>query len=79
MHGSWNRSNLVGYKVAFVPFVNGRPVGAMEDFLTGFIANEKTKEVYGRPVGVAVWTDGSLLVADDAAGKVWRVSTKSAR
>ena len=79
MHGSWNRSNLVGYKVAFVPFVNGRPAGAMEDFLTGFIANEKTKEVYGRPVGVAVWTDGSLLVADDAAGKVWRVSTKSAR
>jgi glucose/arabinose dehydrogenase len=76
MHGSWNRSNLVGYKVAFVPFQNGKPSGALEDFLTGFIANPKSSEVYGRPVGVAVWTDGSLLVADDAAGKVWRVSAK---
>ena len=76
MHGSWNRSTLVGYKVAFVPFQNGKPSGAIEDFLTGFIANPKTSEVYGRPVGVAVWTDGSLLVADDGAGKVWRVSAK---
>jgi glucose/arabinose dehydrogenase len=76
MHGSWNRSNLVGYKVAFVPFQNGKPSGALEDFLTGFIANPKTSEVYGRPVGVAVWTDGSLLVADDAAGRVWRVAVK---
>jgi glucose/arabinose dehydrogenase len=76
MHGSWNRSNLVGYKVGFVPFQNGKPSGALEDFLTGFIANPKTSEVYGRPVGVAVWTDGSLLVADDAAGRVWRVTVK---
>jgi glucose/arabinose dehydrogenase len=77
MHGSWNRSNLVGYKVAFVPFENGRPNGAIEDFLTGFIVNPKGREVYGRPVGVAVWTDGSLLVADDAAGKIWRVSARN--
>jgi glucose/arabinose dehydrogenase len=76
MHGSWNRSELVGYKVAFVPFQNGKPSGPLEDFLTGFIANPKTSDVYGRPVGVAVWTDGSLLVADDAAGKIWRVSAK---
>ncbi len=76
MHGSWNRSNLVGYKVAFVPFQNGRPSGALEDFLTGFIADAKISQVYGRPVGVAVWTDGSLLVADDGAGKIWRVSAK---
>jgi glucose/arabinose dehydrogenase len=76
MHGSWNRSDLVGYKVAFVPFQNGRPSGPLEDFLTGFIANQQTSQVYGRPVGVAVWTDGSLLVADDDAGKVWRVSAK---
>lgn len=74
MHGSWNRSSLAGYKVAFVPFENGRPSGPIEDFLTGFIVNPKSRDVYGRPVGVAVWTDGSLLVADDAAGKVWRVS-----
>jgi len=77
MHGSWNRSNLVGYKVAFVPFENGRPNGSIEDFLTGFIVNPKGREVYGRPVGVAVWTDGSLLVADDAAGKIWRVSARN--
>jgi len=77
MHGSWNRSNLVGYKVAFVPFENGRPNGPIEDFLTGFIVNPKGREVYGRPVGVAVWTDGSLLVADDAAGKIWRVSARN--
>ena len=76
MHGSWNRSDLVGYKVAFVPFQNGKPSGVIEDFLTGFIANPKISQVYGRPVGVAIWTDGSLLVADDAAGKVWRVSAK---
>src|SRR6266508_2363304 len=76
MHGSWNRSNLVGYKVAFVPFHDGKPSGAIEDFLTGFMVGTKTSEVYGRPVGVAVWTDGSLLVADDGADKVWRVSAK---
>ncbi len=76
MHGSWNRSTPVGYKVAFVAFNNGRPTGRVEDFLTGFVANEKTNEVYGRPVGVAVWTDGSLLVADDGGGKIWRVSLR---
>jgi glucose/arabinose dehydrogenase len=76
MHGSWNRSKPVGYKVAFVPFKNGRPSGILEDFLTGFVANQTTNEVYGRPVGVAVWTDGSLLVADDASGRIWRVSAK---
>jgi len=76
LHGSWNRSNPVGYKVAFVPFQNGRPGGMIEDFLTGFLADEKLNKVYGRPAGVAVWTDGSLLVADDAAGKIWRVSAK---
>lgn len=76
MHGSWNRSNLVGYKVAFVPFQNGKPSGTMEDFLTGFLSNPKSNEVYGRPVGVTVANDGSLLVADDGANKVWRVSIK---
>jgi glucose/arabinose dehydrogenase len=76
LHGSWNRSSLVGYKVAFVPFANGKPSGAMEDFLTGFLPNPKSNEVYGRPVGVAVWSDGSLLVSDDGGNKVWRVSVK---
>ncbi|HEV7780741.1 MAG TPA: sorbosone dehydrogenase family protein [Chitinophagaceae bacterium] len=75
-HGSWNRSAFVGYKVVFVPFSNGKPSGPMEDFLTGFIADESKKEVYGRPVGVAVLKDGSLLVADDGGNKIWRVSKK---
>ncbi|MDH3443157.1 MAG: sorbosone dehydrogenase family protein, partial [Deltaproteobacteria bacterium] len=74
MHGSWNRSKMVGYKVAFVPFANGRPSGPIEDFLAGFIASEDKFEAYGRPVGVTVAPDGSLLVADDSGGKIWRVS-----
>lgn len=75
-HGSWNRSVLAGYKVAFVPFKNGKPTGAMQDFLTGFIADETKAEVYGRPVGVAVASDGALLVADDVSSTVWRISVK---
>jgi glucose/arabinose dehydrogenase len=76
-HGSWNRSEFAGYKVLFVPFADGHPSGPPEDFLTGFIANEEAKEVYGRPCGVAVLPDGSLLVADDAGNKVWRVRAES--
>lgn len=74
-HGSWNRSVFSGYKVVFVPFINGKP-GQPQDFLTGFIANEEKSEVYGRPVGVATLPDGSLLVADDAAKTIWKVSYK---
>jgi glucose/arabinose dehydrogenase len=59
-----------------VPFKNGKPSGMIEDFLTGFVANQTTNEVYGRPVGVAVWSDGSLLVADDGSGRIWRVRPK---
>jgi len=73
-HGSWNRSELVGYKVVYVPFKNGKPAGKPEDFLTGFIADLKDGEVYGRPVGITVLPDGSMLVADDAANTIWRVS-----
>lgn len=75
-HGSWNRSALVGYKVAFVPFKDGKPAGKLEDFLTGFIVNEGGNDVYGRPVGVAVTPDGALLVADDAGNTIWRVAAK---
>lgn len=71
-HGSWNRSQLSGYKVVFVPFQDGKP-GKPEDFLTGFMGNNN-KDVYGRPVGVAVLPDGSMLVADDASGRIWRVT-----
>ena len=76
MHGSWNRSKMVGFKVAFVPFANGKPIGPIEDILTGFVADESKFEVYGRPVGVTAAPDGSLLVADDSGGKVWRITGK---
>ena len=75
-HGSWNRSSLAGYKVVFVPFANGKPSGAPEDFLTGFIADVSKSEVYGRPVCVAVLDDGSMLVTDDVSNVIWRVSRK---
>lgn len=73
-HGSWNRSSLAGYQVAFVPFANGKASGPYQSFLTGFIANEAKGDVYGRPVGVLQLADGSILVADDVSGVVWRVS-----
>lgn len=72
-HGSWNRATLSGYKVVFVPFVNGKP-GKPEDFLTGFISDESKSRVYGRPVGVTVLQNGSLLVADDAANTIWQIT-----
>lgn len=74
-HGSWNRSVLSGYKIIFIPFSNGKPSGKPEDFLTGFIANLEKNEVYGRPVGVVVMPDGSLLITDDTSNTIWRVST----
>lgn len=71
-HGSWNRSDPVGYKVIFVPFVNGRPAGEPIDFVTGFRTPEgKTR---GRPVGVTVDPRGALIVADDLSNTVWRVT-----
>ena len=71
-HGSWNRDPQAGYKVIFVPFIDGKPAGGVEDFLTGFLdANGKAQ---GRPVGVTVDTSGALLVADDVGNAVWRVS-----
>ena len=71
-HGSWNRSVLTGYEVAFVPFVAGRPAGAPRDFLTGFLTAKD--EACGRPVGVVEDRAGALLVADDVGDIVWRVS-----
>jgi glucose/arabinose dehydrogenase len=78
LHGSSNHSRLVGYKVVHVPFVNGHPAGPPEDFLTGFVQDEASATVYGRPAGVAVATDGALLVADDAGNTIWRVTFKCA-
>jgi len=74
-HGSWNRKELAGYKVVFVPFANGKPSGPTEDFLTGFKVAESTdSEVRGRPVGVGLLADGSMLVTDDVSNTIWRVS-----
>ncbi|MDB6114823.1 MAG: sorbosone dehydrogenase family protein [Lacunisphaera sp.] len=70
-HGSWNRKPPSGYKVIFVPFIDGRPAGAPEDVLTGFL-NAKG-QAQGRPVGVAVDRAGALLVADDVGNVIWRV------
>ncbi len=75
-HGSWNSSKLVGYQIAFVPFKNGKPSGDVEPFLTGFVADKENNKIYGRPVGVAFTSDGTLLVADDAGNTIWRVSYK---
>lgn len=73
-HGSWNRAVLSGYKVLFIPFENGKPSGEPEDFLSGFIADREKSEVYGRPVGVTILPDGSLLVNDDSGNTLWKVS-----
>jgi glucose/arabinose dehydrogenase len=75
-HGSWNRSSLVGYKVVFIPFANGMPSGKPQDFLTGFISDISKEEVHGRPVGLAVLPDGSMLITDDASDTIWRVGVK---
>ena len=75
-HGSWNRAVRQGYQVVFIPFQNGKPSGNPEPFLTGFVPDPKQTGVYGRPVGVTVAPGGSLLVSDDGAGVIWRVSQK---
>ena len=72
-HGSWNRSKLSGYRVIFVPFAGGKPSGPPRDILTGFLSADES-ESYGRPVGVAIAADRSLLVADDVGDVIWRVT-----
>lgn len=71
-HGSWNRQELNGYKVVFIHFAGGRPVGAPVNFVGGFL-NDHGK-IRGRPVGVAVDRTGALIIADDVGNTVWRVS-----
>ena len=71
-HGSWNRAVRTGYEVICVPLKDGHATGEYEDFLTGFVTPHG--DVWGRPVGVAVAPDGSLLVTDDGGNCIWRVS-----
>jgi glucose/arabinose dehydrogenase len=73
-HGSWNRSVRAGYQIAFVPFKDGKPSGDPQPFLTGLVPDPAKSNVYGRPVGVTVAPDGALLVSDDSAGLVYRVT-----
>ncbi|HEX8229759.1 MAG TPA: PQQ-dependent sugar dehydrogenase [Chloroflexia bacterium] len=72
LHGSWNRSSKVGYKVMQVPLKNGQVAGEAVDFATGFLAAEDA--ITGRPAGVAAGKDGSLFISDDKAGFIYRVS-----
>lgn len=74
-HGSWNRSDPVGYKVVFVPFRNGRPAGEPIDFVTGFLREGRAR---GRPVGVTLDPRGALIVADDLSNTIWRVTPNRA-
>jgi glucose/arabinose dehydrogenase len=77
LKGSWNRSKPTGYKVVRVPFKDGRPEGYYENFATGFwVSGEQRAEVWGRPAALAVAKDGSLLVADDTGGTIWRITYK---
>jgi len=71
-HGSWNRDQLNGYRVVFIRFAGGRPVGKPIDFVRGFI-NDKGQAM-GRPVGVTIDRTGALIIADDVGNAVWRVS-----
>ena len=71
-HGSWNKAVRTGYEVIRVPMKDGHATSEYEDFLTGFVTADG--DVWGRPVGVAVAQDGSLIVTDDGSNSVWRVS-----
>ena len=74
LHGSWNRTKRTGYKIIRIKFRNGRPVGGYDDFITGWAPSEESREVWGRPVGVLAMKDGSMLIVDDGANKLWRVT-----
>jgi glucose/arabinose dehydrogenase len=73
-HGSWNRATRAGYQIAFVAFKHGEPSADPVPFLTGLVPDPSAPDVLGRPVGVAVAPDGSLLVSDDGAAKIYRIS-----
>jgi glucose/arabinose dehydrogenase len=72
LHGSWNRSKRTGYKVVRLHMADGKPTGVYEDFMTGFVTDDAS--VWGRPVGLTVMRDGSLLVSEDGSHTLWRVS-----
>lgn len=73
-HGSWNRASRTGYKVIRIRLKQGVPTGAYEDFVTGFVVDDR--QVWGRPVGIAVAHDGALLVSEDGNGTIWRIAPR---
>jgi glucose/arabinose dehydrogenase len=80
LKGSWNRSEPTGYKVVRVPFKDGKPEGYYQNFVTGFwVSGQQRAEVWGRPTALAVAKDGSLLIADDTGGTIWRISYSGPR
>ncbi|HEX5706349.1 MAG TPA: sorbosone dehydrogenase family protein [Pyrinomonadaceae bacterium] len=74
LRGSWNRTRRTGYKIIRVPFREGRPAGHYEDFLTGFLPDDASRTVWGRPVGLLVLRDGSLLLSEDGNNTIWRIT-----
>src|SRR5262249_20024471 len=80
LKGSWNRSEPTGYKVVRVPFKDGKPQGYYQNFVTGFWTSGLSRaEVWGRPAALAVAKDGSLLIADDTGGTIWRIRYPGAK
>lgn len=79
LHGSWNRSKRTGYSVVRVRMKDGHAIGGYDDFCTGWLLDENGREVWGRPVGLAVDRTGALLVVDDGANVVWRIAYATAR
>jgi glucose/arabinose dehydrogenase len=73
--GGVSRSILSGYDVVFIPF-KGYPTGEIETFISGFVADQYRGEIYGRPVGLVEMNDGTILLSDDASGKIWKISYK---
>src|SRR5262249_33843445 len=71
-HGSWNRARRIGYKVIFVPLVDGVATGEYVDFMTGFVRSDG--KVWGRPVAVTQTKSGALLVSDDGGDCLWRIT-----
>ena len=75
-HGSWNRSPLNGYRVVFVAFQQGKPVGKPESVVTGFHSADE-KSLYGAPVGLVQDNEGALIIADDVGNSIWRVTSSA--
>jgi glucose/arabinose dehydrogenase len=78
LHGSWNRTKRTGYKIIRIRLKDGKAVGGYDDFVTGWMLDENRREVWGRPVGLLVLKDGSMLLTDDGANKIWRITYQKA-